>query len=419
MCDNFRETVVVAMLGARMHYAVPGTLAALGTLKRFFTDSYLSPGSVLRSAATLVSCLPNSLQPGIARTALARYEPSIPLDKVTPFNLLGVSSTILRNACNSQRARDKINLWTGRTFCKQILSHGLPEGTKFIYAYKTAALELFHYARANGIKCIIEQTIVPKRIEYELLRREFDDWKEWQDPIALGMVDEMALRESREWDCADLIVGGSKFVIDGLAACGVPPERCLIVPYAVNPSMFRPKGKEKYNGNRPLRLLFAGEVGLRKGIPYLYQALKRIDSTRINCKVVGKVVIKPAVVKKLNQYAQVVGQVPKFHMPELFNWADVFVLPTVCEGSATVTYEALASGVPVITTPNSGSIIQDGKEGFICPAGDAMAIAGCIEHLMRDPKQVEEMSHNAVLKARNFSWDDYGERLRQAIQGIS
>ena len=65
---------------------------------------------------------------------------------------------------------------------------------------------------------------------------------------------------------------------------------------------------------------------------------------------------------------ELAGPVPRSVVAEHYAWADVFLLPSVCEGSATATYEAIASGIPVICTPNAGSVIEDGRQGFRSPS---------------------------------------------------
>jgi glycosyltransferase involved in cell wall biosynthesis len=99
-----------------------------------------------------------------------------------------------------------------------------------------------------------------------------------------------------------------------------------------------------------------------------------------------------------------------------YGWADVFVLPSLCEGSATVCYEALASGLPVITTPNAGSVVRDGIDGFIVPIRDAEAIAARLEMLISDPRILDQMSGNAALRAAEFTVKKYGERLLSTVQ---
>lgn len=78
--------------------------------------------------------------------------------------------------------------------------------------------------------------------------------------------------------------------------------------------------------------------------------------------------------KEIARDCELVGAVPRQEIAKQYAWADVFVLPSICEGSATVCYEALASGLPVITTPNSGSVVRDGLDGFIVPIRNSEAI---------------------------------------------
>jgi len=94
-----------------------------------------------------------------------------------------------------------------------------------------------------------------------------------------------------------------------------------------------------------------------------------------------------------------------------YSWADVFLLPSLCEGSATVCYEALAAGLPVITTPNAGSVVRDGVDGFIVPIRDAEAIAEKLDLLAKDRDLLAAMSANAVARSREFTLAKYSERL--------
>jgi glycosyltransferase involved in cell wall biosynthesis len=100
---------------------------------------------------------------------------------------------------------------------------------------------------------------------------------------------------------------------------------------------------------------------------------------------------------------------------EEFRHADVFALPTLSDSFALVHLEALASGVPVITTPNCGSVVRNGVDGFIVPIRDAEALADRIEEIVTDRRLRNRMSQSAREKARQFTWARYGERLLQAI----
>jgi starch synthase len=92
------------------------------------------------------------------------------------------------------------------------------------------------------------------------------------------------------------------------------------------------------------------------------------------------------------------------------------VLPSLHEGSALVTYEALASGLPVIATPQTGSVVRDGVEGFLVPAGQIEPLAERLLQLFRDSGLRLEMGARARRRAEEFSWAVYGERLGAAVR---
>lgn len=179
-------------------------------------------------------------------------------------------------------------------------------------------------------------------------------------------------REHREQDLADQIICGSSFVRDSLVARGVDAKKISVVPLGrlkdqqlIPCQSVTQTPKERGDG---LRILFIGAVGLRKGIPYLLAAIRELQGKiPFTCKVVGSLEIKYQRASEYSDVCEFLGKIPRSQIPELYTWADVFVLPSLCEGSAMVTYESLISGVPVITTYNSGSVVRDSVDGFIVP----------------------------------------------------
>jgi len=110
------------------------------------------------------------------------------------------------------------------------------------------------------------------------------------------------------------------------------------------------------------------------------------------------------------------GQVPRSLVQDEFLSADLFVFPTLAEGFALVHLEALACGVPIITTPNCGSVVRDGVEGFIVPIRDPQAIADRVQQLLQDRALRNRMSAAAKVRAAEFVWERYSERLVEAIR---
>ena len=411
---NDLTSVVVAQLGARRHYDVPYVLYQNGLLEGLYTDFLVAPDSKLEKLASYWTRLPAMARPELARKIRGRSARSIPLHKVTAFNGLGIAYFVALRLARWPKLTGSLYSLFGRAFALKVVQAGL-NGASIVYGFNTASLELFEYAKAGGLKCVLEQTIAPKKIEMALIDEERRRWPGWEaGKVRPGAEQMIVKREEKEWALADLILAGSQFVADGLSRCGVARERCTVVPYGVDVSRFRPATQSSQRRG-PVRILFVGEVGLRKGIAYLYEAQKRLNTTNVVVRAVGPNVLSLQACKILAQKMDLAGPLPANEMPEVFRWADIFVFPSICEGSALVIYEALASGVPVITTPNAGSIVRDGIDGFIVPIRDSEAIANCIDGLAANPGVLQEMSRKAVECVQEITRAQYGERLVQAL----
>jgi glycosyltransferase involved in cell wall biosynthesis len=104
--------------------------------------------------------------------------------------------------------------------------------------------------------------------------------------------------------------------------------------------------------------------------------------------------------------------VPRAEVRRWFAQSDVFVFPSLAEGSALVTYEAMAAGLPVITTPNSGSVVRDGIDGFVVPPRDVEALAERILLLYRGSETRRQMgARGRALVAERYTWRHYRARL--------
>jgi glycosyltransferase involved in cell wall biosynthesis len=258
----------------------------------------------------------------------------------------------------------------------------------------------------------MEQTIAPKELEMQLLAEEALAHPGWEETVdSDGAGEAYAAREEAEWQEADLILCGSEFVKEGIRACGGPVDRIAVVPYGVDiPQTLR----EPWETREPLRVLTVGAVGLRKGSPYVLSAARALRGRAI-FRMVGNLFVAASAERSLREHTEVIGPVRRGEVVSHYAWADVFLLPSICEGSATVCYEALACGLPVITTPNAGSPIRDGTDGFVVPIRDPEAIAERVGRLAATPDLLAFMSRNALERSREFTVQRYGERLLLAL----
>ncbi len=389
---------IVLQSGARHGYAVPAFLAQAGALEKFYTD-YCSHPALDR----LFSAWPRRWTPKtVRRLAGRRLPPDIPRQRVHQMPARRLLGWMLRRDPDSQLDRT-------------VLRHGFGRAnalyTNSLYL-DSAAVDLLAAARQRGIFVAYEQLGYPEdvRIIREENRRfpgiESDIWGEDEefDPSW----------ERAIWGAADRILAPSGLVQSSLIALGAPRERIAMVPYGIPSTWLELEPTPK-----PGRVLFVGQAGLRKGTHYLAAAARLLRSRGIGCEVR---IVGPVARRLLNSplfsgptYA---GPVPRVEVFREFLSADIFVLPTLSDSFAVAHLEALACGVPVITTPNCGSVVRDGMEGFIVPIRDERALADKIELLLGDRALRERMSFNARARARHFTWEDYKPRLLAAL-GVS
>jgi glycosyltransferase involved in cell wall biosynthesis len=401
---------LVAQLGSRMHYAVPRMLEAEGMLARFVTDICAVKGW------PRLSCLiPPRFRPSGLRRLLGRLPAGVPSEKIRAFTSFGWTYVRRRTSARSRVEQTAIHLWAGKRFCELVLRDGL-DGATDVYTFNSAGLEVLRVARSQGIRGFVEQTIAPRRIEQRILAQESERYGHWQ---SLGhgdaVVEEYCDREQAEWQEAQTIVCGSEFVKESIAACGGPIERCQVVPYGVDSHYnVRPRGRR----SGPLRVLTVGVVDLRKGAPYVLETARRLQG-RATFRMVGPICVSQSAEADLRGTVELTGTVPRSEVVDQYTWADVFFLPSLCEGSATVTYEALACGLPVVCTPNTGSVVRDGIDGFVVPARDTALMAERLQQFHQDRDRLEYASEQARQRAGDFTLESYRARLTKALSAGS
>jgi glycosyltransferase involved in cell wall biosynthesis len=398
-------TVIAAQLGARMHYAVPRILAGAGRLERFYTDI-----CALDGVSDWVGRLPPSLRSRALRRLAGRMPRGVPRDKIVTFPAFGLRHALRRQAMRSIDSETQVALWAGQRFSELVRRRGFGDAAG-VFGYNGECLELLTTARAAGLWTAVEQTIAARDVLDRLRLEEQEAFPDWQPPVTDGHGREAAARERAEWAEADLILCGSEFVRDSIAASGGPLARCVVVPYGID-GRFTVTGRIPHSG--PLRVLTIGEVGLRKGAPYVLEAARRLGR-RATFRMVGPCGLLPGAWAHMSRVIDMRGPVPRSEMAAQFAWADVMLLPSICEGSATAVYEALAAGLPVICTPNTGSVVRDGQDGFIVPIRDIDAIVDRLTMLATKPALRVEMGRSATARAAGFTVVEYGRRLLAAL----
>ena len=167
------------------------------------------------------------------------------------------------------------------------------------------------------------------------------------------------------------------------------------------------------DSRRTLRVLFLGQVILRKGIQYLIEAAKLLKEESIHFDVVGPIGISEEAMKSAPPNMTFHGSVTRDRTQEFYERADIFVLPTLSDGFALTQLEAMAHGLPVIATQNCGEVVTDGVDGLIVPASDPNALAEAFQLIIQDPKKLKAMSQATGAKVEQFSLTKLTENLAE------
>jgi glycosyltransferase involved in cell wall biosynthesis len=174
---------------------------------------------------------------------------------------------------------------------------------------------------------------------------------------------------------------------------------------------FRPPDRPR--PDRPFRVVFFGPIGVRKGARHLLDAWSKLKLPDAELVMLGSVqgdvqtfVERIAAADPTIRLVGFVKDYVRFYLE-----SSVFVLPSLSEGSAKVTYEAMACGLPVIVTPNAGSVARDGEDGFLVPPGDSEALQEKLLKLYEDRGMRETMGRNARKRIERFTWDAHRKEL--------
>lgn len=401
--------ITVAMLGARMHYAVPRILHAAGQLQALFTDAYL-PDGLLRRA---VAGADRSGAPGRRlRPLLGRHHPDLagaPIHAQTRLAL----GRVLRPAGRSRPARRAFKRRAAQALADMIERQRDPG--RGVYAVQGAALESLTVARGRGIGAFLEQSIAARGVAEAVLARECDDWAGWFGETGLPRFDPAATdRAQAEWDQADMILAASDFVRRSLLASGVAPDKIRVVPYGVDLPDVAAR-RDEFDGRRRLRVLFAGHADLRKGIHHLLRAVAALGPGAVELRVAGDIGLTPQIQARFAEQVQFLGRVPRQDMSALYRWADLLAVPSLIEGSATVSYEALAHGLPVIATENAGTLMRDGEQGRIVAAGAMTPIAEALALYRDRPDHLRAHATGARALRAEVSYARYATELMAAL----
>jgi glycosyltransferase involved in cell wall biosynthesis len=330
----------------------------------------------------------------------------IPLSKIETNLLLAFPIGMIR---------EKAYLWN-RLFDRWVAWSLRKSNSKVFIGWSGMSLHSIRAAKKKGMLTILERGSSHIVVQDRILKEEYGKFN-----IKFSIDSKLIEQEMKEYAEADYIAVPSYFVRDSFIAQGVEEKKIFLNPYGAN-EFFKPDISSRKQADK-FRIVYLGTLSIRKGLIYLFEALKqlKIPQDAFEVLIIGKV--EDELTETLSSYKKdnwlVIGHVDHYKLPEILGTCDIAVQPSLEEGLSMVIPQMMACGVPVVITPNTGgqNIIEDGINGFVVPVRDPVAIAGKLEWAFNNPALLKEIKSKASASInREFTWGSYGDRYAAFIK---
>ena len=321
----------------------------------------------------------------------------------------GIGSSSLYNEMGYANAL-AFDLWTDR----QLRLRPTPD---VLIGISGSSLRTGRAVQQRGARFVCDRGSSHQRYQERLVSEELVRWG-----VRSSAADPRdTKREEAIYAVADAITVPSQFAARSFLAEGVPASKVHVIPYGVQLENF-----SRVADPEPTRfdVLFAGAVGLRKGVPYLLEAFSRVRCAGKRLTLAGTV--EPEIRSILRQLPQenveFLGPVTQGRLRHLMSSSHLMVLPSIEEGLALVQGQALACGCPVLATTNTGAedLFTDGVEGFIVPVRRPDLLVHRMQQLCDYPDLQQRMSKAALRRVAELGgWDRYGAQWETLLRSLT
>ncbi len=316
-----------------------------------------------------------------------RFHPGLANARITASNLATLTFELKASLTreNGWKLITRRNEWFQRQALAQLAHRKTTNGNHTVFAYSYAAEQIFKFARERGWRTVLGQ-IDPGPADERMLASLHEQF---------GIKWEAAPKEywdgwRTECELADQIVVNSSWSRDALLREGVPAEKIRVVPVAfeTGPRSFQRHYPRAFSSERPLRVLFLGQISLRKGVGQLLEAVKLLAGENVEFWFVGPKQIEIPQDSRVKWF----GVASRADVDRYYRGADVFIFPTLSDGFGITQLEAQSSKLPVVASRQCGEVVRDGFNGVILEEVSGQAIADVLLKFLRSPETLNAIS---------------------------
>ena len=399
---------ICCQIGAREHYSVPRALFRKKALRLLITDAWVQPWSVIRA---LGSGLRERFDPELASASTKAWNSGL---------IAFEAAARIRKLSEWQRVIAR-NRWFQRRACACLARKAETPKSEtlktelIIFAYSYAARDIFRFAKQRGWKTALGQ-IDPGPVEEKIVADEVarvpelagdwrpappEYWDNWQEECSL----------------ADHIIVNSKWSRTCLLKAGVNGEKVSVIPLAYEPitnTQITRAYPARFTPDRPLRVLFLGQVNLRKGVAHLFNAIRSFKDEPIEFWFVGPMQVFIPSGLQNNPRVRWFDVVSRGEVDSFYRKADLLILPTLSDGFGLTQLEAQAWSLPIIASRFCGEVVRDGQNGLLLENLAGETIREVLRQCIANPELLAQLA----VGSGNFevhSLDEVSERLFELL----
>ncbi len=308
-----------------------------------------------------------------------------------------------------------------RTFVRKVARRLDAERPAAVWAYNGSASELLTWARERGSTAILDRTIGDWRAYNEIMDGVYAAYSEYFPSFGYRVPDETIAREEAEYDLADAVVVGSEFCAQTLRANASAPakfaERVHVLKYCYDERLFGQLPPPNLDRRGPVRFLFLGPAGPRKGFHLILKAFARIPRSAAQLTVVGDMQVPPEVFARFADRIDYRPTVPRSEVPALMRNADVCLFPSYFEGAGIVLYEALAAGCALIQSRNADIAVTP-ETGLLLPELSEAALYAAVMTAIESPDKLASWRASAQQASRRYSFMHYRDGIEKLLDQL-
>jgi glycosyltransferase involved in cell wall biosynthesis len=406
--------VAVVHPGNQHSWQTAMALDQLGRLEFYATSIFYRPDVW---PYNLVKLLPGSLRARVERELRRFEQPGLDPARVRTAGLAEWLERIAMRLGQRQLA-GRLDRLGNRVFARALARTLASDAPFAVWGYNGSSRELFEEARRRDRFTILDRTIGDWRAFNRIMAGVHEAYAEYFPEGDYRIPDDRIRRDDAEYELADAIVVGCDFCAETITADAQLPaavkDRVRVLNYCYDERLFGGLPSPDLDRKGPLRFLFLGQAGPRKGFHLVLKTFARIPRSAAELTVIGDMQVPADVFARYADRISYRRTVPRSEVPVLLQQADVLLFPTYFEGGGIVLHEALAAGVALIQSKNA-DIAVTSETGLLMPEISETALHDAVMAAIDDPDRVRAWRAAAQGAARRFSFARYRDGIAQLL----